>query len=44
MFLYTSLINHLHNLKVVVRTVKLSVVVKRETYHAICNYYRITEN
>jgi hypothetical protein len=43
-FLYISLINGLHNLKAVVRAVKLSVVVARGMYHAICNNYRINEN
>jgi len=34
----------LHKLKPVVRSVKLSVVVSRGTYHAIDNNYRIMEN
>jgi hypothetical protein len=33
-----------HNLEAVVSTVKLSVVVKRGTYTAICNNYRLIEN
>ena len=33
-----------HNLEAVVSTVKLSVAVKRGTYTAICNNYRIIEN
>jgi hypothetical protein len=33
-----------HNLEAVVSTVKLSVVVKRGTYTAICNNYIIIEN
>lgn len=44
MFLYTSLINCLHNLKAVVRAVKLNVVVTAGMYHAVCNNYRIIEN
>jgi hypothetical protein len=34
----------LHNLEAVVSAVKLSVVVKRGTYTAICNSYRIIES
>jgi len=41
---YTSLMNRLHILKAVVTAVKLSVVVKRGTYHTNCHNYRITKN
>ena len=44
MVFYTSLINRLHNLKAVVRTMKLSVVAERGTYRAIYNDYRIIEH
>jgi len=41
---YSSLINRLLNLKAVIRAVKLRVAVKRGTYPAICNNYRIIEH
>ena len=43
-FFYTISINRLHNLKSVVRAVKLSVVVKRGMYLVIANNYRIIEH